>query len=89
MRWCGPAVAAFSFANCMWIGPASSGNARISIIAVNLVALGFIALAVTQTIAYMVRSDLVERRTRACGSFIRQRCRAVWPAINAVLQIYR
>src|SRR5258705_9185921 len=42
-------VAGFSFVNCMWIAPAS--GARISIIAVNLLALGFIALAVTQTIA--------------------------------------
>src|SRR5450631_2863652 len=43
------AVATFSFVNCMWIAPASS--VRISVIAVNLVVLGFIALAVTQTIA--------------------------------------
>src|SRR6059058_5828394 len=40
------AVAAFSFVNCMWIAPAS--GARLSIIAINLIALGFIALAVTQ-----------------------------------------
>src|SRR3954447_11969002 len=33
------AVTAFSFVNCMWIAPASS--VRISIIAVNLIALGF------------------------------------------------
>src|SRR3954451_20487493 len=45
------AVTAFSFVNCMWIAPVSGGNARISVIAVNLVALGFIVLAVTQTIA--------------------------------------
>src|SRR5262249_3575107 len=31
-----PAVAAFSFANCMWIAPA--GHARLSIVAVNLLA---------------------------------------------------
>src|SRR5437879_8357147 len=43
------AVAAFSFVNCMWIAPAS--GARISIVAVNLMALGFIALAVMQTFA--------------------------------------
>ena len=34
------AVAAFSFVNCMWIAPAS--GARLSIIAINLLALGFI-----------------------------------------------
>ena len=43
------AVAAFSFVNCMWIAPAS--GARLSIIAINLIALGFIALAVAQTVA--------------------------------------
>src|SRR3984893_1168965 len=37
------AIAAFSFVNCMWIAPA--GHARASIIALNLLALGFIALA--------------------------------------------
>src|SRR5580765_7760140 len=43
------AVAAFSFVNCMWIAPVSS--ARVSIVALNLLALGFVALAVAQTIA--------------------------------------
>src|SRR5205085_1831122 len=57
------AVAAFSFVNCLWIAPASGGNLRISIIAINLVALGFIALAVTQTIASW-SADLVEGRRR-------------------------
>src|SRR5277367_6829736 len=42
------AVAAFSFVNCMWIAPA--GNARASIVAINLLALGFIVLAVGQAI---------------------------------------
>src|SRR5690349_9090488 len=53
------AVTAFSFVNCMWIAPAS--GVRTAVIAVNLVALGFIALAVTQTIASW-SADLVERR---------------------------
>src|SRR4029078_6958766 len=43
------AVVTFSFVNCMWIAPA--GSARISIIAINLIALGFIPLAVLLTIA--------------------------------------
>ena len=43
------AVAAFSFVNCMWIAP--GGSVRMSIIAINLIALGFIVLAVAQTIA--------------------------------------
>ena len=41
------AVAAFSFVNCMWLAPAS--GVRLSIIAINLLALGFIVLAVAQT----------------------------------------
>src|SRR5207302_1378042 len=36
------AVAGFSFVNCAWIAPASAGNARFSIVAINLLALGFI-----------------------------------------------
>ena len=67
-------VVAFSFVNCMWIAPAS--GARVSIIAVNLVALGFIALAVAQTIASW-SADLVERR-RGVRGLHRQRRRAVW-----------
>ena len=51
------AVAAFSFVNCMWIAPAA--GARLSIIAINLLALGFIALAVAQTVASW-SADLVE-----------------------------
>src|SRR5438552_7176179 len=52
------AVAAFSFVNCMWIAPAS--GVRLYIIAINLIALGFIALAVGQTVASW-STDLVER----------------------------
>ena len=55
------AVAAFSFVNCMWLAPAS--GVRLPIIAVNLLALGFIVLAVAQTIASW-SSDLVEGRRR-------------------------
>src|SRR3954449_11757948 len=56
-------VAGLSFANCAWIAPASAGNARISMIAINLSVLGFIALAVGQTIASW-SADLVEGRRR-------------------------
>ncbi|MGH6711728.1 MAG: helix-turn-helix domain-containing protein [Bradyrhizobium sp.] len=76
------AVAAFSFVNCMWIAPASS--ARVSIVAVNLIALGFIALAVTQTIASW-SADLVERR-RGVRVFIVSAA-ALYGGLNAVLQI--
>src|SRR5260370_8552683 len=43
------AVAVFSFVNCMWIAPAAAGNLRISMAAINLLALGFIAFAGGQT----------------------------------------
>ena len=76
------AVVTFSFVNCMWIAPASS--ARLSIIAVNLVALGFIALAVAQTIASW-SSDLVERRRGVRGFIVS--AAALYGGMNAVLQI--
>jgi hypothetical protein len=56
------AVAGFSFINCAWIAPAS-GNVRFAILAINLLVLGFIALAVGQTIASW-SADLVEGRRR-------------------------
>jgi AraC-like DNA-binding protein len=76
------AVAAFSFVSCLWIAPA--GNVRISIIATNLISLGFIALAVTQTVTSW-SADLVERRRRirvfiVCGA-------ALYGGLNALLQI--
>ena len=76
------AVAAFSFANCMWIAPA--GNARVSIIAIHLLVLGFIALAVAQTIASW-SSDLVERRRRLRIFIVG--AAALYGGINAILQI--
>src|SRR6185312_4203986 len=76
------AVAVFSFINCMWIAPAS--GARLSIIAINLIALGFIALAVAQTVASW-SSDLVERR-RSVRVFIVSAA-ALYGGLNAVLQI--
>ena len=78
--WC--AVTAFSFVNCMWIAPA--GNLRISIIAVNLIALGFITLAVVQTIASW-SADLVERRRRVRVFIVA--ASASYGGINAVVQI--
>ncbi len=78
------AVAAFSFVNCMWIAPVAGGSVRPSIIAINLIALGFIALAVTQTVASW-SSDLVERR-RGVRVFI-VGAAALYSGLNAVLQI--
>jgi len=76
------AVAAFSFVNCMWIAP--SGNARISIIAINVLALGFILLAVGQTIASW-SADLVEGRRRVRVFIVS--AAALYGCMNAISQI--
>jgi len=76
------AVVAFSFVNCMWIAPAS--GARLSIVAINLIALGFIVLAVGQTIASW-SSDLVEGRRRVRVFIVS--AAALYGGLNAVLQI--
>ena len=76
------AVAAFSFVNCMWLAPAS--GVRLPIIAVNLLALGFIVLAVAQTIASWP-SDLVEGRRRVRIFIVS--AAALYGGLNAVLQI--
>lgn len=88
MRWwhalVWAAVAAFSFVNCVWIGPAAAGSLRISIIAINLLALGFIVLAVGQTIATW-SADLVEGRRRLRAFIVG--AAALYGGVNAILQI--
>jgi AraC-like DNA-binding protein len=76
-------VAGFSFINCAWIAPAS-GNVRFSILAINLLVLGFIALAVGQTIASW-SADLVEGRRRLRVFIVG--AAALYGGINAILQI--
>jgi AraC-like DNA-binding protein len=76
------AVAAFSFVNCLWIAPA--GHARLSVIAINLLALGFIALAVGQTISSWT-ADLIEGRRRLRVFIVT--AAALYGGLNAVLQI--
>jgi len=76
-------VAAFSFVNCLWIAP--GGHVRLSVIATNLIALGFIALAVTQTIASW-SADLVERRRRVRVFIVS--AAALYGGLNALLQIF-
>jgi len=87
MRWwhalLWAAVAGFSFINCAWIAPAS-GSVRVSILAINLLVLGFIALAVGQTIASW-SADLVEGRRRLRVFIVG--AAALYGGINAVLQI--
>ena len=76
------AVAAFSFFNCMWLAPLS--GARLSIIAINLIALGFIVLAVAQTVASW-SADLVEGRRRIRVFIVSTA--ALYGGLNAALQI--
>ena len=77
------AVAAFSFVNCMWIAPASATRG-CPIIAINLLALGFIVLAVAQTVASW-SADLVEGRRRVRVFIVS--AAALYGGLNAVLQI--
>lgn len=75
-------VTAFSFVGCVWIAP--GGNVRFSVTVVNLIVLGFIALAVGQTITSWP-ADLVERRRRVRVFIV---CAAaLYGGLNALLQI--
>ena len=76
-------VAAFSFVSCLWVAP--SGYLRLSIVATNLIALGFIALAVAQTVTSWP-ADLVERRRRVRVFIIV--AAALYGGLNALLQIF-
>jgi AraC-like DNA-binding protein len=75
-------VTAFSFAGCVWIAP--SGHARFSVAVVNLIVLGFIALAIGQTITSW-QADLVERRRRVRVFIVG--AAALYGGLNAILQI--
>lgn len=75
-------VTAFSFAGCLWFAP--GGNVRFSVIVIDLIVLGFIALAIRQTIASWP-ADLVERR-RSVRVFI-VCAAALYGGLNALLQI--
>jgi AraC-like DNA-binding protein len=76
------AVVAFSFVNCLWIVPA--GEARLSIVAINLLALGFIALALGQALLSWP-ADLVEGRRRLRIFIVT--AAALYGGLNAILQI--
>jgi len=76
------AVSAYSFVSCLWIAPAVHG--RPAIIAVNLLALCFIALALAQTITSW-SADLVERR-RNLRIFIVS-ATVLYGGVTALLQI--
>ena len=76
------AVAAFSFVNCLWLVPLY--GARFAIVAINLIALGFIALALLQTVASW-SADLVEGRRRVRVFVVS--AAALYGGLNAILQI--
>ncbi|MEZ5819419.1 MAG: helix-turn-helix domain-containing protein [Bradyrhizobium sp.] len=78
------AVVAFSFVNCAILGPAAGGGARLSVIAINSLVLGFIALAIVQTVASWP-ADLVEGR-RHIRLFIVV-VAALYGGLNAVLHL--
>jgi AraC-like DNA-binding protein len=79
------AVVAFSFINCTVLAPAAGASgARLSVIAINLLVLGFIALAVTQTIVSW-SADLVEGRRRVRVFIVV--AAALYGGVNAILQL--
>jgi len=76
------AVAAFSFVNCLWLVPLY--GARFAIVAINLIALGFIGLALAQTVVSWP-ADLVEGRRRVRVFIVS--AAALYGGLNAILQI--
>lgn len=76
------AVAAFSFVNCLWLAPVH--GARFAIIVINFIALGFIVLAVVQSVTSW-SVDLVEGRRRVRVFIVS--AAALYGGLNAILQI--
>jgi AraC-like DNA-binding protein len=77
------AVVAFSFVNCALLASGGSGG-RLAVIAINLLVLGFIALAVIQTVASW-SSDLVEERRRVRVFIVV--AAALYGGLNAILHL--
>jgi len=77
------AVAAFSFINCLVIAP--GGHARAAVVAINLVALAFIALALGQTLSSW-SVDLIERRRRLRAVIVV--VAALYGGLHDTLQIF-
>ncbi len=78
------AVAAFSLVSCMFLAASPGGGARLSVIAINLLVLGFIALALVQTVASW-SADLVEDRRRVRVFIVV--AAALYGGLNAVLHL--
>jgi AraC-like DNA-binding protein len=78
------AMVAFSFANCALIAPSGGNGGRFAVIAINLLVLGFIALAVVQTVASW-SADLVEERRRVRVFIVV--AAALYGGLNAILHL--
>ena len=76
------AVTTFSFVDCLWLAPVM--GERFAIVANNLLALGFIALALTQTVRSWP-SDLVEGRRRLRTFIVA--AAVLYGGVNALLQV--
>jgi AraC-like DNA-binding protein len=76
------AVTAFSLVDCLWLAPAL--GARLAVAASNLMALGFIALALAQTIRSWA-ADLVEGRRRLRAFVVA--AAVLYGGANALLQL--
>jgi len=79
------AVVALSLVNCLVLVPAQTLDPRILAVAMSVISLGFVALAVGQTIASW-STDLVEDRRRLRVFVVV--ATAVYAGCNAVLQIF-
>src|SRR5689334_3982283 len=78
------AVVAFSFVNCALLASSGGNSGRLTVIAINLLVLGFIALAVIQTVASW-SSDLVEERRRVRVFIVV--AAALYGGLNAILHL--
>jgi AraC-like DNA-binding protein len=78
------AVVAFIFVNCALLASSGGNSGRLAVIAINLLVLGFIALAVIQTVASW-SSDLVEERRRVRVFIVV--AAALYGGLNAILHL--
>lgn len=80
--WIWLGVAGFSLIDCLVIAP--SGHVKLAVIATNVLALGFIALALVQTVSSW-SADLVEGRRRARAFIVI--AALLYGGVHALLQI--
>jgi len=78
------AVVAFSLVNCALLTSSGGNSGRLAVIAINLLVLGFIALAVIQTVASW-SADLVEERRRVRVFIVV--AAALYGGLNAILHL--